>query len=154
MFKKIITWGLRILVAGIAVILIWGVVDMILGPQVFEHLSAEDAPYDLPKGASDASGITAAAFWPWWAYEFTTSEDAFIEWAKEHEYSLQEIGDNPTHVSVDSRYLGYLEASPDDKENLIIITDGLYHRWEFEDQYRSVIFDRNKKRAYVYVRTR
>ncbi len=149
-FAKTVRWILLSIGGLFVVLVVWSVIAMIRGPQVGEHVSAEAAPLDLPSDATDVCYVTVVPFSPCWGYEFSVSEDSFIKWAEADGYTLQEIGQKPFEID---RYKFITE--PESQDYRAVISDGLfYERWTEPDAYIKLAYDRQKKRAYRWARSR
>jgi len=143
-FMRAIKWvllGLLTLFVGTCT---WGAVDMIRGPRVFEHISAQDAPRPLPPDATDVCYVTRPAFGPWSAMEFTVSEESFVVWARANKHELKEIA-KPFSIR---RYKPFVSDGPWGAT----ISEGLFceEPWG-PDSGVQIAYDRRLRRAYYYV---
>jgi hypothetical protein len=119
-------------------------------PQAAEHVTRTEAPFYLPKDATDACycyGYRGTV-----AYEFTTSEAGFLEWAK-HQGTLESAASGATlqpivtPVSIVT-YRDYLHPSGGAPSALI--TRGYSYEWNEEDRGVYFAYDANTGRAYYY----
>ena len=149
-FAKTVRWLLLSVAVVFVSFLIWGVVDMVKGPQVGEHVAAEAVPFDVPSDSTDVCYVTMVPFSPAWAFEFSISEASFITWAQEDGYTLQEIGAKPFEIS---RYKA-IDGS-ESSNHFVVISDGLFfEEWSEPDACIKIAYDRQAKRAYKWVQTR
>lgn len=133
-------------VAGLA---IWFI--QMTPPRYAEHVSADEAPFGLPAGATDVSfchGYRGTI-----AFEFTVDEASFVEWVESGISPLESKSESVPLGSIDGPLKMkrcYALASAMKGPNSITITDGLYYGWTREDQGIYKAFDRNTGRAYCY----
>ena len=120
-------------------------------PRCGEHVTRDQAPVNVPPGAVDVSycrGVRGIV-----AYEFTTTEPEFRQWAEDGIGSTESQAANVALKPVNGRYaiLRYpslTEQAPDYVE--AVITDGLYYEWRKEDRGVYAAFDRRTNRAYYH----
>ena len=150
LFARVV-WLCLLLVAGLFIaIMVYGAIEMVRGPKVGEHVSAKEAPFDLPADATDVCYITRPAFEPNRAFEFSTSEDSFVRWAQGKGYYLKEIGPEPFRIF---RYV--LPTKSEAQNYEAIISKGLfYEEWTKPDACTKTAYDREHQRAYWWSQTR
>lgn len=120
-------------------------------PQFAEHVSRDLAPVDLPAGAVDVSYCLFVRGTV--AYEFTISEQEFVQWAEGGIGSSESRGANVPVKPVNGAYsiLRYSFFADELQEpNEAVVTDGLYYEWTKEDRGVYAAFDRKTGRAYYH----
>ncbi|MCA8991076.1 MAG: hypothetical protein KDA88_03815 [Planctomycetaceae bacterium] len=119
--------------------------------QFGEHVSRDKAPGGLPADATDISfcfgyrGIIA--------YEFSTDEQEFVEWVNSGIGSIESRAANVKIVPISEpisitryNFLSDELTGP----GTATISDGLYYRWNKEDEEVFAAYDRTLGRAYYY----
>lgn len=140
--RSAIRWATLIFCAIFVIFIAYGIALMVRGPQIYEHVAAEDAPFNLPPDATDVCGVTQPPFWSSRAYEFTVSEASFIEWARNREYRVSEIRGEPYQIW---RY----------NNQYTRVAAGLFFEEMSEaDSGIHIAYDRDIQRAYIYSHTR
>jgi hypothetical protein len=120
-------------------------------PQYAEHVPRERAPFGLPAGARDVS--YCQGFRGTIAYEFTVSEDQFVEWVESGIGSLESnAADVPLKPIAEpftiTRY--YALTKKLEGPDSVTIKDGLLYRWTKEDRGVYAAFDRATGRTYYF----
>ena len=150
LFARVMCFCLLLVAVLFIIMVAHAVIGMVRGPEVGEHVSAKDAPFDLPADATDVCYVTRPAFWPNMAFEFSASEESFIRWAQDKGYSLKEIGPELFGIL---RYV--FVTKPGAQNYKVIISKGLfYEEWMEPDACIKTAYDREHQRAYWWSSTR
>jgi len=120
------------------------------GPQYAVAVSADEAPIDLPKNATDVAyckgggGIIAI--------EFATTEEAFRDWAIQVQERYGEEVIAVAEIANACRIRNYESMIANSSAPLeVIVTNGLQFSWEVDDDiFGHGCFDRTTGRAYYY----
>lgn len=120
-------------------------------PRCAKNVAREDVPFNLPADATEIS--YCQGFRGTVAYEFTTSECAFVEWVEGGIGSLESEAAGIPLQSITSSFTiqryGMLAPELGGPE-YGIIADGLYYEWSVEDRGVYAAFDRTANRAYYF----
>lgn len=120
-------------------------------PQYAQHVSRDQAPFGLPENAIDIS--FCQGFRGTIAYEFTTTESAFVDWVNSGIGSFESQAANVSLRPISPQYTiqRFCSLSTDLKgQELTTIAKGLYYDWSKEDRRVKAAFDRTSNRAYYF----
>jgi hypothetical protein len=115
------------------------------------HISRDEAPFDLPEGASNvcyANGMRGAR-----AYEFNIDEEGFLRWADTSPGSIESQSANvplekiTTPFSI-TRYTRFMTATT--KTERVTISRGYSYCWSKEDRSVRFAYDLDTQTAYYY----